>query len=440
MKRKKVSFIIMIGLALLVLSVFAACEKKGNNAGPIVSVMEKITEHMTVSTTPPAVEAVNMLAKDDLLTGIKSAGAAARAQAGAEAVAKAQAGVAGQVQAAVQAQAEAEGASQARIPAQNENVPEAQQPTAPTGGAAPGGSPYGDHGALRVQGPNLVDRNGNPYQLYGMSTHGLAWFPDYVNQESFRTLRSWNTNCVRLAMYTAEYGGYCTGGNQEELKALVSRGVDYATNQGMYVIIDWHVLNDQNPNNYKEQAKAFFAEMSAKYRDRDNVIYEICNEPNSSVDWAGIKSYAQEVIPIIRANDSNAVIIVGTPTWSQEIDKAAADPLPYDNILYALHFYAATHTEWLRERARTCIGGGLPVIISEFGMCDASGNGSNNFDEAGKWMELIRQYNLSYFCWNLANKAETCCILNSGCTKTSGWTMEDLSESGRWIVSQFQSE
>ncbi len=323
--------------------------------------------------------------------------------------------------------------------------PDQADMSAPQDGSVPaftpsGGSPYGEHGALRVQGANLVDQNGNPYQLYGMSTHGIAWFPDYVNQGAFQTLRSWNTNCVRLSMYTAEYNGYCTGGNKEDLKNIVKRGVDYATNQGMYVIIDWHVLNDQNPNVYKEEAKAFFAEMSALYKDRSNVLYEICNEPNSSANWPDIKSYAQEVIPIIRANDSDAVIIVGTPNWCQEIDKAAADPLPYDNLLYALHFYAATHKDWLRDRARSCIEGGLPVIISEFGMCDASGNGSNDFNQAGQWMELIRQYNLSYCCWALANKAETCCVINPGCSKTSGWTMEDLSESGRWIVNQFQSE
>lgn len=446
MERKKVSLIIMAGMVLLFLSTFAACgNKESNHTGFAELVIGNVTENnRTVFETITSVEVAKMLSGKEVYTAIQSVDGLAwqeyrKAQQETAVKAQAEAAIQARAAAASNPAAGQQASGQTGTEGAEQSVPQ-EQPPVPAPSTAPGGSPYGEHGALRVQGPNLVDRNGNPYQLYGMSTHGLAWFPDYVNQESFQTLRSWNTNCVRLAMYTAEYGGYCTGGNQEELKGLVSRGVDYATNQGMYVIIDWHVLNDQNPNTYKEQAKAFFAEMSAKYRDRDNIIYEICNEPNSSVDWAGIKSYAQEIIPIIRANDSNAVIIVGTPTWSQEIDKAAADPLPFDNVLYALHFYAATHTEWLRERARTCINGGLPVIISEFGMCDASGNGGNNFDEAGKWMELIRQYNLSYFCWNLANKAETSSILNPGCTKTSGWTMEDLSESGRWIVNQFQSE
>lgn len=303
-------------------------------------------------------------------------------------------------------------------------------PSAPT--------PLELHGALRVEGPDLVDRQGNPVRLTGMSTHGLAWFPEYVNREAFRTLRDdWKTNCIRLALYTEEYNGYCSGGNQEELKALVKNGVSYATELGMYVIIDWHVLHDQDPNVHKAEAIAFFEEMSACYRDQENVIYEICNEPNGYATWDCIKAYAREVIPVVRANDPDAVIIAGTPTWSQEIDQALQAPLEYDNILYALHFYAGTHTDWLRERLERCRRQGLPVFVSEFGMCDASGNGANNFEQTSRWMELLEQNNISCCCWNLANKGESSSVIAPGCQKVSGWEEEDLSEGGRWIRDYF---
>lgn len=304
-----------------------------------------------------------------------------------------------------------------------------------------GGTPLERHGALHVSGVDLTDEHGQKMQLYGMSTHGLSWFPQYVNYEAFKTLRDdWNTNCVRLAMYTAEYNGYSTGGNKEELKQIINNGVSYATDLGMYVIIDWHVLNDNDPNVYKADAILFFKEMSAKYADNKNVIYEICNEPNGWSSWDSIKSYANEVIPVIRANDPDAVIIVGTPTWSQDIDKALASPLSYDNIMYALHFYAATHTEWLRNRAAQCIDSGLPVFISEFGICDASGNGGIDYNQSTEWMNLIKKYNLSYCCWNLANKAETSSVIASWCNSVSGWSEGELSESGKWIRNQFRSE
>lgn len=302
-------------------------------------------------------------------------------------------------------------------------------------------TPFEKHGKLSVNGADLVDSSGEKYQLYGMSTHGLAWFPQYVNEESFKTLRDeWNTNCVRLAMYTYESGGYCSDGDKEELKNLVKSGVDYATNLGMYVIIDWHVLNDKDPNVYKDEAIEFFKEMSELYKDNDNVIYEICNEPNTTAQWSDIKSYAEEVIPVIKANDSDAVIIVGTPTWSQDIDKALADPLDFDNVMYALHFYADEHTDWLRERVTSCVDSGLPVFVSEFNITDASGNANVNTEQGDLWMELINKYNLSYICWNLSASGQACSVISQNDSDLSGWEKSDLSETGQWVYDNFVSE
>ncbi|MCM1113763.1 MAG: glycoside hydrolase family 5 protein [Muribaculum sp.] len=298
-----------------------------------------------------------------------------------------------------------------------------------------------EHGALKVDGVNLVDQNGDPIQLYGMSTHGIAWFPQFVSYDTFKTLRDdWNTNCVRLAMYTHENSGYCAGGDQDYLKSLVRSGVDAATDLGMYVIIDWHVLQDQDPNVYKEQSLAFFKEMSETYADHTNVLYEICNEPNGYATWDSVKSYAEEVIPVIRANDPDAVIIVGTPTWSQDIDKAKDNPLEEDNLLYALHFYAGTHKDALWNRLDSCVQNGLPVFVSEFGMCDASGNGANDFNSAKSWFEVIEKYNISFCCWNLANKDESSSVLKASCSKVSDWSEDDLNESGKWIRDYFRSK
>ena len=301
-------------------------------------------------------------------------------------------------------------------------------------------TPYGQHGALHVENGKLTDADGNTVQLYGMSTHGIAWFPQYINYDSFRTLRDdWNTNCIRLAMYTAEYGGYCAGGDKEQLKQLVRDGVSYATELGMYVIVDWHILSDCDPNQNKDEAIAFFREMSEAFADNDNVLYEICNEPNSGTSWDSIKSYAEEVIPVIREQKPDAVILVGTPTWSQEIDKSAASPLTFDNVMYTLHFYAGTHKDDLRNRLETCAQNNLPVFVSEFGMCDASGNGANDFDSTTKWLDLLNKYQISFCCWNLANKDESSSVFKAASTALSDWTDEDFNESGRWIRDYFRS-
>ena len=290
---------------------------------------------------------------------------------------------------------------------------------------------------LKVTGTKITDYDGNVVQLRGVSTHGLSWFPGYVNKEAFTQFKNeWGCNVIRLAMYTAEYNGYCTGdeNNKQNLKNLIDNGVNYATELGMYVIIDWHILNDCNPHTYKEESKRFFAEMSAKYKDHTNVIYEICNEPNGGTSWWDVKSYAEEVIPVIRANDPDAIIIVGTPTWSQDVDHVVNNRVNDPNVVYALHFYAATHTDWIRNKLQTALNNGIPVIVSEFSICDASGNGAINYNEASKWIDTIKQNDMGYIMWNLSNKGETSAFFNSWCQKTSGFTIEDLSETAKWFL------
>ena len=178
--------------------------------------------------------------------------------------------------------------------------------------------------------------------------------------------------------------------------------------------------------------------MSKKYAGYDNVIYEICNEPNGGTTWDDIKSYAEEIIPVIRKNDKNALIIVGTPNWSQDVDTASQNKIEgQKNLVYAVHFYASTHKEEIRSKVETARQNGLPVIVSECSICEASGNGSINYDEAEKWMEMINEYHLSYFAWNLSNKEEQSSLLKSSVTKTGIFETSDFSETGSWFIEKF---
>lgn len=301
-----------------------------------------------------------------------------------------------------------------------------------------GNTPVERYGALQVKGNRLTDQNGNQVQLKGISTHGLSWYPQYVNEDFFKQMRDeWNVELVRLAMYTAEYNGYCTGdeNNKQTLQNVISEGVNHATNLGMYVIIDWHILSDSNPLQNKEEAKKFFAQMAERYQGYDNVIYEICNEPNSGAGWNDIKTYANEVIPVIREKDKDAVILVGTPNWCQFVEEAAADPLTgYENLMYTLHFYADTHRDDLRNSLQNAYNRGLPLFVSEFGITDASGNGAVNVEEADKWIDLLDQNGISYCIWNLSNKDESSAFFKTNCNKASGFVSEDLSEEALWYL------
>lgn len=293
------------------------------------------------------------------------------------------------------------------------------------------------YGKLSLRGNNLCDQFGNPVILRGVSTHGIQHYPQYINYNAFKTMRDeWGIDIVRLAMYTDPVIENYT----PKLKELVIQGVELATKLGLYVIIDWHILSDGNPNIYKEGAKEFFNEMSSLFRNYDNVLYEICNEPNGDVEWVrDVKPYAEELIPVIRYNHKDAIILVGTPSWSQDVDIAATSPLTDSyHVMYVLHYYAATHKDELREKLINAHNSGLPIFVSEFGICDASGNGVIDIEEADAWIKLLESLNISYICWNLSNKDESSALLTADSRRVADWKDCDLSLEAKWLISTIE--
>lgn len=253
--------------------------------------------------------------------------------------------------------------------------------------------------------------------------------------------KKWGINTVRLAMYTGEYNGYCTGDakNRRLLEKRIDKGVKYAAKAGLYVIIDWHILSDGNPRTYEKQAVSFFKKMASKYKNYSNVIYEICNEPNGGTTWNDIKSYAKKAVKAIRSRDKKAVILIGTPTWSQDVDLVADSPLKgYKNLMYSFHFYAGAHGDYLRQKAQAALDKGLPLFVSEFGISDASGNGALNKAEGSKWMKFLNKNKISYVGWSLSNKEESSAILKSSSKKTTGWNKRDLTPWGKWLLKFFK--
>lgn len=288
---------------------------------------------------------------------------------------------------------------------------------------------------LHVEGTQLMNKKGEAVRLQGISTLGLAWFPQYVDEATFKTFKDdWGINVIRLAMYTQEDGGYCVGdeANKQKLKDLIDKGVNAATDLGLYVIIDWHILSDGNPMTHEDEAEKFFDEMSKKYASYSNVLYEICNEPNGSNWGSQIKPYAEKIIPIIRKNSPDSVIIVGTNTWSQDVDDVISDPINEKNLMYTLHFYAATHKDNIRDKAKKALAAGIPIFVTECSICDASGNGGLDKASADEWKKLINDNGLSFIEWSLSNKNESSAILVPSCTKTSGFTDADYTESAKY--------
>ena len=180
------------------------------------------------------------------------------------------------------------------------------------------------NGRLHVEGAQLVDENGTAVQLRGISTHGLTWYPDYLNESLSRQLsEDWNCSLLRLPMYSEIY---CKNKKDKaESLALVRKGINLAVARDMYVLVDWHILEDADPNQHIDEAIDFFGLISAEYADVPNLIYEICNEPNGTTGWTDVSQYSNQVIPVIRKNSPDSVILVGTPEYDRNLGQGA-DP------------------------------------------------------------------------------------------------------------------
>ncbi|MCR5624633.1 MAG: cellulase family glycosylhydrolase [Lachnospiraceae bacterium] len=302
-------------------------------------------------------------------------------------------------------------------------------------------TPYGQHGSLKVWGNKVVDRNGMAFQLKGVSSYGINWEAgsNYVSDAVVHELRDkWGANCFRIAMYTENENGYCATdvASQKRMLKTIDKGVKAAKKYGMYVIIDWHTLSDGSPLKHVNDALGFFNTVSRKYAKYGNVIYEICNEPNNDSSWAQVKKYANRVIPVIRNNNKDALVICGTPEWCQDVDIVARSPLKYGNVVYSVHFFAATHGNYHRNKVKVAYKKKLPMICSQCSACESSGNGKLDKDSANKWMKLLNKCGIGYCVWSLSNGADTPSLLNSSCTKITDFEASDLSSMGLWTVEQ----
>ncbi len=301
------------------------------------------------------------------------------------------------------------------------------------------------NGKLSVDGPDLVNKLGRKYQLFGLSTHGLQWFGRYANFDTIASIQeTFGINVIRFAFYTDE-NGYCDGGEAKQKQMLedLKEGVDAATALGLYVIIDWHMVGaendaDKNPLTYLEQSKEFFSYISEYYKKQDNILYEIMNEPNGSTTWADCKKYAEEVIPCIRKN-TDAVILVGNPQWTADLISVMKDPLVgYENIMYTYHFYAADHkTTTQVERAYDA---GFPVFISEFGFMNSAGDGAISEPNGEAWKKVLDSRNISYVAWNISNSRGSASIFKEGSNDMTDVSDDNLKVWGVYLKKWYRNK
>jgi endoglucanase len=296
------------------------------------------------------------------------------------------------------------------------------------------GTPVQVNGQLKVCGTKLCNEYGQAVQLKGMSTHGIQWFPNCYTDASLDVLANeWSADLLRISMYVQEQG-YETdpAGFTNRVNALVEE----ATERGMYALIDFHILTPGDPAYNLERAKTFFAQVSARHANKKNVIYEIANEPNG-VSWAQIKNYADQVIPVIRANDPDGVVIVGTRGWSSlgvsegsNSSEIVNNPVSAANVMYAFHYYAASHKDNYRAEVERAAAS-LPLFVTEFGTVTYTGDGAVDVASSNAWFDLLDRLKIGYANWTYSDASEGSAAFKPGTCNAGGFAgTGSLTESG----------
>ena len=309
-------------------------------------------------------------------------------------------------------------------------------PTTPPAGV----TPVEANGQLRVCGRQLCNRAGKPIQLRGMSTHGIQWYANCATAGSLDVLAGeWRADVLRISMYVQE-GGYET--DPRGFTDMVHEYIELATARGMYAIVDWHMLSPGDPNENLDRARTFFAEIADRHRDKTNVLYEIANEP-SGVTWGTIKTYADQIIPVIRERDPEAVVLVGTPDWSSlgvsgsggaaTISAIAANPVAAGNVMYVFHFYAASHDDLYYDTFASAADR-LPLFVTEFGTQEYTGDGPNNFVMAQRYLDLMASKKISWVNWNFSDDFRSGAVFTTGtCASGQFGGTARLKPAGSWI-------
>lgn len=296
---------------------------------------------------------------------------------------------------------------------------------------------HGQKSRLIAGKGNVYFENGQPAQLRGISFSWSIWGgAKYYNPMVVDELvDAFKCNVIRVSMAVEPNDGYI---HDPELQwNRIIPVVDRALERGVYVIMDWH---DHHADKNVKAAVEFFDRFSAKYAHSPLMIYEIWNEPER-IDWEIVKTYAETVIPVIRKNDPENLIVVGSSSWDQDIDVVAGDPLAgFSNIAYSFHFYASEphHQEKLRNRATGAIETGLPVFVTEWGVGEANGDGAFDPEKNKAWMDWMEKYRLSWANWNLTDKKETTALLNPGAPVNGKWEKKHLTPAGMYIRKQLR--
>lgn len=173
-------------------------------------------------------------------------------------------------------------------------------------------------------------------------------------------------------------------GEAEYLK-LLDDGVKWATELGLYVIIDWHSIGNlrtemyQSDNYETTQKETFeFWRTMAKHFKGNNTVafFELFNEPTvaggqlGTCSWEQWKTLNEEMIGIIRAHGNDAIPLVAGFNWAYDLTPVKEYPINAAGIAYVSHPYPMKRSKPWEDKWTVdwgFVAKKHPLILTEIG-------------------------------------------------------------------------
>jgi endoglucanase len=211
---------------------------------------------------------------------------------------------------------------------------------------------------ITVRGNRFVNTLGDTILFRGVAIAD----PDKVEQEGkwnktlFVKVKEFGATLVRLPIHPVPWRMR----TPFKYLQLLDQAVDWCTELGMYVIIDWHVIGNlgmelfQNPEymTTKQETYEFWRTIALHFKGNNTVaFYELFNEPTlfngqlGSMSWSEWKKINENMIHLIRAYDTERIPLVAGLDWAYDLTPLHIEPIEAEGIGYVTHPYPFKRTK-----------------------------------------------------------------------------------------------
>jgi aryl-phospho-beta-D-glucosidase BglC (GH1 family) len=269
---------------------------------------------------------------------------------------------------------------------------------------------------IKVQGNKFVNPQGEKVFFRGIAISD----PDKVERQGhwskthFEKVKEMGANIVRIPVHPVAWRER----SPEKYIKLLDEAVDWCTDLGMYVMIDWHTIGNletevfQDPMYVTTRQETFqFWRTISKHFSGNNTVafYEFFNEPTTyrgqlgPVSWADWKKTIETLIVIVRAHDNETIPLVAGFDWAYDLTQLREEPINAENIGYVTHPYPNKRSEPWPPKWEEDFGfaaSQYPVFATEFGNDVRKGTLDPNGNHYGtQIIDYLENKGISWTIW-----------------------------------------